>query len=99
MFWFLGIRFLSKFCNSLHVVSDMISVNELEDVTERIRYHLGFECSLIADSNFRVIVARVDLCRFYELHKYLEELSKHYNIKLEINALTSLAKIYVDPKE
>ena len=77
----------------------MISLNELKEVTEKMRYGLGFECSLIADSNFRVIVARVDLCRFYELHKYLEELSKHYSIKVEINALTSIAKIYIDPKK
>ena len=77
----------------------MISLNELKEVTEKMRYGLGFECNLVVDEDFRVILAKVDLCRFYELHKYLEELSKHYNVKVEINALTSIAKIYVDPKK
>jgi len=77
----------------------MISLNELKVITERIRFGLGFECNLVVDKHFRVLLVRVDLARFYELHRYLEELSKHYSIKVEINALTSIAKIYIDPKK
>jgi len=77
----------------------MISLNELKVITERIRFGLGFECNLVVDKHFRVLLVRVDLARFYELHRFLESLSSRYNVKVEINALTSIAKIYIDPKK